>query len=53
MKKITFLFTLLTISLSFGQNLLTGGDLEGLATGKIIPIVSWKLPMEMNDLENL
>jgi hypothetical protein len=37
MKKITFLFTLLTISLSFGQNLLTGGDLEGLATGKIIP----------------
>jgi hypothetical protein len=37
MRKITFLFTLLTISLGFGQDLLTGGDLEGLALGKIIP----------------
>ena len=37
MKKITFLFTLLTISFSFGQDLLTGGNLEGLSTGKITP----------------
>lgn len=36
MKKITFLFTLLTVTIGFGQNLLSGGDLEGLATGKII-----------------
>ncbi|MGZ0014781.1 T9SS type A sorting domain-containing protein [Yeosuana sp. AK3] len=38
MKKITFLFTFLfMISIGFAQNLLSGGDLEGLTTGKIIP----------------
>jgi hypothetical protein len=40
MKKITFLFTLLTISFGFGQDLLTGGDLEGLTTGKITSTTS-------------
>lgn len=41
MKKITFLFTLLTVSLGFGQNLLTYGDLEPpLALGKITAATS-------------
>lgn len=35
MKKTTFLFALLTISISYGQNLLTGGGFESLPTGKI------------------
>lgn len=35
MKKITFLITLLTISLSFGQELIVNGDFEALATGNI------------------
>lgn len=37
MKKITFLIAFLTLTISLGQNLLSGGDLEGLSTGKIIP----------------
>jgi hypothetical protein len=40
MKKITFLITLFTLSVGFGQNLLSGGDLEGLATGKITSATS-------------
>lgn len=38
MKKITFLFSLALIAtIGFGQNLLSGGNLEGLPTGKITP----------------
>ncbi|PQV48389.1 putative secreted protein (Por secretion system target) [Jejuia pallidilutea] len=35
MKKITFLLAVLTLSISYGQNLLSGGGFEGLTTGKI------------------
>ena len=39
MKKITLLITLLTISISFGQNLLLEGGFEGMATGT--PTTPW------------
>lgn len=35
MKKITLLIAVLTISIGYGQNLLSGGGFEGLSTGKI------------------
>jgi hypothetical protein len=38
MNKITiFSIFMLTVSLTFGQDLLTGGDFEGLPTGKVTP----------------
>ena len=47
MKKITLLFALLTISVSFGQNLLTNGDFE---TGDVAPWGGFKNQVVTDDI---
>ena len=47
MKKITLLFTLLTVSLSFGQNLIVNGDFE---TGDVAPWGGFKNQVVTDDI---
>ncbi len=50
MKKFTFLFTFLTITLSFGQELLSNGGFEGLPVGDVTLSTSpWESPNGNNN----